>query len=49
VRLATGLAGFVPILEYFTNAYDIALNTKEFLQDKKHWLSFFTSLRDVKG
>jgi len=48
VKVGTGLAGYMPILSAFTNTFDLGINTKEFIQGREHWLSFFTSFKNAK-
>lgn len=49
IKVGIGLAGYIPILSAFTNMFDIGINTEEFIRSREHWLSFFTSFKNVKS
>lgn len=44
VSICTGLAGYLPLISNFVNTYNIGKDTKQFIEERSHWLTFFTSI-----
>ncbi len=46
MKLALGLAGYLPIVSSLLNSLNIGIDTKKFIDTGNDWFSFFTSLEN---